>query len=82
MKSKKKLFRIAFMWGRNEHFFESLTNYLLFPTVLLVWINHFYNRWKIADAIILYLVTISFGVHMLARYCHKREKKYHKAARK
>lgn len=80
---KKKLFSTAFKWGRKEHNLESLTNYLLFPTVILAWIDYFYDItvWDMTQTIVL-MITISFFVHILARCCHLREKKFHKAARK
>ena len=83
MKSKKRLFRTAFTWGRNEHYLESLTNALFLAVIIFAWSNYFgINPIKNTDEFILSLLTLCFAVHILARFCHKKERKYHRRARK
>lgn len=80
---RKITFKIAFAMGRHEHFLESLTNALLFPTIILAWINYFnIISIKNSDEMVLMLLTLSFTIHMIARYCHRRERKFHRKARK
>jgi len=83
MKSRKRLFKTAFTWGRNEHYLESLTNALLIPTIIFAFANYFgINPIKNSHEVVLSLLTICFSVHMLARFCHRKERKYHRRARK
>jgi len=83
LKKKKNLFSIAFMYGRHEHYLEALTNALFIPTIVIAFANYFdVNPIKNSQEIVLSLLTICFTIHMLARFCHRREKKFHTLARK
>ena len=83
LKKKKNLFSIAFMYGRHEHYLESLTNVLFIPTIIFAFANYFdVNPIKNSQEIVLSLLIICFTVHILARFCHIKERKYHRRARK
>jgi len=75
--SKKTAYRKAFWWGNLEHKLESFTNWLMFIVVMIFWFV-LYKQWWFLARYCFYGLVLTFLVHLLARFCHRREKKFHR----
>jgi len=76
---RKKAFSKAFWWGNAEHKLEKLTNWLLLFDVMVFW-YFIYKKTFLVARIGFYLLLFVFFVHLIARFCHRREKKFHRIA--
>lgn len=77
--NKKKAYTKGFLWGKREHDYESFTNWMLALTIISFAVSILVLSWSLIKASFILLI-ITFLVHLTARFCHTREKKYHKKA--
>lgn len=77
--NKKKAYKKGFTWGKREHDYESFTNWMLALTTISFGIGILVLSWCLIKASFILLI-ITFLVHLMARFCHTREKKFHKKA--
>jgi len=77
---RKRYFKKAFKWGKREHTLEKLTNKLLVNTLLVGGLALITRSVIILYVLIITIITTTI-THLLARWCHRKEKKYHKKAR-
>lgn len=77
--NKKKVYTKAFAWGRREHKFEGLTNWALLITIIFFWFALYRQSWCLVK-VSFYMIVVSFFIHLLARLCHRIEKRYHEKA--
>jgi len=66
----------GFWWGRAEHWFERTTNWCLLATILLFWFAIYQRSWDIVTVSFI-AMAVTFGIHIIARVCHRIEKHYH-----
>jgi len=79
MESKKAGYTRGFRWGKREHRLEGWTNGALCVTVVLFILALYRHSWFLMYFVFGWLL-ISLGIHLLARFCHGREKKWHNRA--
>jgi len=72
-------YKRAFSWGKKEHRLERWTNIALYITVILFIIVWYRHSWFLFYFAFTWLL-ISIGIHMVARWCHRKENKYHSKA--
>jgi len=75
----KDNYKKGFAFGKKEHRLEHWTNSALFVTVILFVIVWYLRSWFLFYFAFAWLL-LSLGIHLIARLCHRSERKYHSKA--
>jgi hypothetical protein len=75
----KDNYKRAFSFGKREHRLERWTNSALFVTVILFIVVWYLQSWFLFYFAFSWLL-ISLGIHLIARWCHRRERNYYSKA--
>ena len=78
---KARSYTKGFTWGKREHQLESWTNMALFVTLIVFSVAFYLRSWYLMHFVLAWLL-ISISVHLIARLCHRFEKKWHNKAHK
>ena len=81
MLSKNDAIRKGFSFGKLEHKLERWTNMALAVTIILFLFAFYRRSWFIMYFVLGWLV-ISYCIHLVARLCHRRERRWHNLGKK
>ena len=75
----KDNYKKGFLFGKREHRLEHWTNLALAVSVILFVVVWYLRSWFLFQFAFAWLL-IGLGIHIVARWCHVKERTYHSKA--